>query len=112
VLRAHRVEERVDLVERVEEGRVRPVRGRRRAELEPREPGRRGERAPRQHREESTLRVEVGQQATEIALVGAEPVEQQQDPLGIRTADDVVDQHRSPPRVHPGGRDCLANSPR
>ena len=55
-------------------------------------PGRRGDGAPRQHGEEVALRIEVGQQPAEVALVGAVAVDEQQHPLGARTAHDVVDQ--------------------
>ena len=51
-----------------------------RHDVEPREAGRRGMRASRQHGDELALGVEVRQQAAEVALVGAVPVHEQQAP--------------------------------
>ena len=61
----------------------------------PGEPRRRGHRAARQHGGETTLRVEVAEQATQVALVGAVAVQQQQEAVGLAPAHDVGDQfHR------------------
>ena len=54
---------------------------------EARGPGRLGPSG--QHDGEPALRIQVGQQATEVPLVGAVPVDQEQQPLGIRAAHDV-----------------------
>ncbi len=88
------VEEVVDRSERLGEG-VGDVVGLARREVEPREPGWRGDRTTRQDRREPAVGVEVAEQATEVALVGAVPVQEQQEAVGVAAGDDVGDQvHR------------------
>ena len=94
VLRARGVEEVVDRGEGAGEFLGDRL-GLLRREVEPREPGRRGDGAAGQHRRERAVRVEVAEQAAEVALVGAVPVQQQQQTVGVAAGDDVGDQvHR------------------
>ena len=44
----------------------------------------------RQHRREAALGVEVGEQAAEVALVGAVAVQQQQEALGVAAVTTLV----------------------
>jgi hypothetical protein len=92
LLFARGVEQVVERGERFGEAGARIV-----ADVVPGEPGRRRQRASREHGREMTLRVEVAQQPTQVALVGAVAVEEQQQAVGLAPPHDVGDQiHRTP----------------
>ncbi len=96
VLGARGVEEIVDRGQRVGEAlrqgdlRVGGVgQGR---HVEPRESRRGGDRSARQHRDEATFGIEVAEQATQVALVGAVPVQEQQQAIRSASLHHVRDQ--------------------
>src|SRR5204862_6186 len=103
---------------------VQPVEGRlegdgdlagREAEVVPGEArhARHGDGTARKHGHEPPVRIEVREEAAEVALVGAEPVDEEQQAVGVAPAHDIRDQRHGPSGVarlgsvrsqHPRGR--------
>src|SRR6476646_4497331 len=52
-------------------------------------------RSPGHDGREPALRIEVGEQSAEIALVGAVPVREEEHPLGIGACDQVADERHA-----------------
>ncbi len=89
--------------------------GRREAEVVPGEPGHpgHGDGPARKHGDEPPVRIEVREEPAEVALVGAEPVDEEQQAVGVAPAHDIRDQRHGPSGVarlgsvrsqHPRGR--------